>query len=534
MPLLRKPSMLINFLCLLTFLTQALAQTDRLNFFEKRSSTSNNSSSLQEWAPVESSLIRGEKAYFQFNIDNEETYSQFLQSYQMFIFLSANIYGKPNNTEDDVTLRAYYSFDISVKSNWSTAEQTDFNYGYMEALALRPYSWTNDTYSTLYLMVQLVNQTTGEAFEQTSNNQEESWSYTISISRSDLVFQWDLRSWLEVVDSDYNSALLVTGNVTSTTTSEGGNTTLYNLDLYDIYVYDSAYTDYFENLDLSRSLSAIQRGPYLVSSADSNSVSAAENSSLSSTTLAAYKSITSRGGSVKEQFHITGLNSSTTYIAYLTKKLSSNSSTVLKDEGGILFGKQEFTTIDTQACSLIFGLDFCDGVAYSVPSSSLIEYSEKLELASIYDNIAETYYGNFSYALQLISCDTENDAIYSPLRTCSDCASSYKNWLCSVSIPRCTANESTYYQFRSTNESRNDMLDELVSPASDYYEILPCIDTCRAMVRDCPPDFSFSCPSLESTPDLLYLSYNVYDSNVSFSTCNFVGNKDDLKAVNPT
>ncbi|CDO92611.1 unnamed protein product [Kluyveromyces dobzhanskii CBS 2104] len=510
--------------------------------FERQltSDNSSDSASLQEWAPVSASLIKGQKSYFQFTINNTDVFSQLLQTYEMFIFLSANICERPNTVDDDVSLALYYTFDSTKTGNFTEADSSFFTDGYLEALALRPYntassSENNSTYAVLYVMVQLVNNTNGEPFEPESNalaDKNEIWSYQISISQRDLVFQWDTRSWLEVVDTDYNSALLVTGNLTSTTKT-ASNYSIYDIDLYDIYVYEYEYANYFDNLNLSHSLCAIQNGPHLISSIDNSTNTnstrdMSENSSLSAKDLAVYKSITTRGGGAKEQFHITGLNSSTTYVAYVTKKLAT-SSAGLQESGGVLFSKQLFSTMDDSSCSLIFGLEFCDGVAYSVPSSSLLTYDDKNQLAVIYDSIAESYYSNFSLALQLVQCDTEQDAKYSPLRTCTECASSYKNWLCSVSIPRCTTEKSSYYVHRSSEESRNSMLNDLIKPTSDYYEVLPCIDTCVAMVRDCPSELGFTCPSYTAYTDLMYNSYNFYETDQSFLTCNFVGNAADLK-----
>ncbi|CAG99631.1 Mid1p [Kluyveromyces lactis] len=527
--------------CFDLFLDENLMASDTVT----GNDNSSDSASLQEWAPVSASLVKGQKSYFEFSINNTDSFSQLLQTYEMFIFLSANICERPSKVDNDTSLVLYYTFNSNDTGTFTTAKSSTFDDGYLEALALRPYytddsSLNNGTYSTLYLMVQLVNSTTGQPFESdgsTIADDDERWSYQISISQRDLVFQWDKRPWLDVVDTDYNSALLVTGNVTamSKTTS---NYSIYDVSLYDIYIYGFEYAEYFDNLNLSHSLCAIQNGPYLISSANgslngTNNGNTAENASLSSTTLSVHKSITVRGGSAKEQFHITGLNSSTTYVAYVTKKLAT-STKELEDSGGVLFSKQLFETMDDSSCSLIFGLGFCDGVAYSVPSSSLLEYNDKDELAAIYDSIAESYYSNFSLALQLIPCDTEQDAVYSPLRKCSNCAASYKNWLCSVSIPRCTTDKTKYYVHRSAEESRNEMLNELIKPSSDYYEILPCVDTCVAMLRDCPPDFGFTCPSYTSYTDLMLNSYNFYETDQSYLTCNFVGNSADLQIEDPS
>ena len=206
-------------------------------------------------------------------------------------------------------------------------------------------------------------------------------------------------------------------------------------DRYDLYVYsyeDSIQIDQNYNL----SLCAVKNGPYLVSSQNTSNATVTSNSTnpLERTDLAIQKKITEYGGSVTEMFYITGLNASTTYVAYLAKKISNGDG--LSSVGGILFSHVYFTTRNTDACSLIFGLDFCSDVAYSVPTSSF-SVDNKTLMAQTYDHIAEALYANFSKALQLVSCDADEDARYSPVMSCNDCAEAYRDWVCAVSIPRC-------------------------------------------------------------------------------------------------
>lgn len=477
-----------------------------------------NSDSVSEWTPIQSNIKAGSMDRFEFVVNS--TSLGVSPSYEILIFLSGNICHQPRNTTGK-ELNVYYSFNKSILEDPHSGTLASFQNGYMEALAIRPLQDTGNStrYSNLYLVIEATD--TSESNEEQTDLSDEYWSYKISVSQNDLVFQWDLRPWLEIVDTDYNSALLVTGNV-STNSKTSSNYSIYDTSLYDIYVYSYDYFDYFDH-ELSHSLCAIKNGPYLVSSVE-NTTQVVGNSSLE-----IQKSITIRGGSVKEQFYITGLNSSTTYVTYLTKKVSKSSNSTA-DTGGVLFSKTTFTTMENDSCSLIFDMDFCDGVAYSVPTSGLVDRANKTLIAQMYDDIASSLYANFSKALQIIPCDTESDAAYSPLRTCGDCAAAYKNWLCAVSIPRCTTARTDYYIFRSKSDNRNDYLNSQVKPISNYYEILPCIDMCYSMVRDCPADFGFSCPNQKGS-NLLYLSYNTYDDDLGFDTCNYVGNSNDLSIL---
>lgn len=491
--------------------------------YKDSSSSILDSDSMNEWTPISSRISPGSRDYFNFEVNSNST--GLSSTYEMLIFLSGNICSQSTQNSSDLELKVFYSFNESVTTNPEAGNSASFVDGYMEALAIRPLTGNVNVtqYSDLFLMVEVVNSTTGQ--EASATDAEYFWNYTISVSQNDLVFQWDSRAWLEVVDTDYNTALLVTGNVTSTSTS-ASNYSIYDTSLYDLFIYSYDYVDYFDNI-LTHSLCAVKNGPYLVSSV--NSKLSGNLTSINETELAIGKSITVRGGSVKEQFYVTGLNSSATYVAYLTKKISSDNES-LSDSGGILFSKVTFTTMIDDSCSLIFGLDFCDGVAYSVPTSSLA-VNNKTQIATLYDDIAKSLYANFSNALMIIPCNAEKDATFSPLRSCNDCATAYRNWLCAVSIPRCTTSKTSYYIHREKTDNRNDYINSQIQPISDYYEILPCINMCYSLVVDCPPDFGFACPSENSHSELLYLSYNVYENDLPYDTCNYVGNSNSLKIL---
>lgn len=125
--------------------------------------------------------------------------------------------------------------------------------------------------------------------------------------------------------------------------------------------------------------------------------------------------------------------------------------------------------------------------------------------------------------------------------SCSKCAEAYKQWLCSVSIPRCADFSSTesfthvrnagqafingtripesspLRQETKSNVSRNAIIDELIQPGP-YREILPCTDICYTMVKSCPASFGFGCP----TGKLLNSSYG-YRNSDGIITCSYLG-----------
>jgi hypothetical protein len=189
-------------------------------------------------------------------------------------------------------------------------------------------------------------------------------------------------------------------------------------------------------------------------------------------------------------------------------------------------------------CAVLFNLTFCSEVAYAVPSNpnKTVE-----DLRQIYDNYTSKYYKNFDYSLQQIQCNATAESMFSLAVNCTDCAAQYKQWLCSVSIPRCadfTSND-TYLQVRNagqefingtslpendplrwsplTNQSRNPIIDTDIKPGP-YKEILPCKDICHDMVKSCPAALGFGCP----TGKWLNASYGYRDPNGDI-TCSYLG-----------
>lgn len=125
--------------------------------------------------------------------------------------------------------------------------------------------------------------------------------------------------------------------------------------------------------------------------------------------------------------------------------------------------------------------------------------------------------------------------------TCDDCAMAYKEWLCAVTIPRCSdfSSDRPYLRARNagqqfingssispssplrqnpaTNRSRNPLIDNEIKPGP-YKEILPCLDVCHTLVKKCPAALGFGCP--EGT--LMNMSYGERAPNGDI-TCSYLG-----------
>lgn len=165
------------------------------------------------------------------------------------------------------------------------------------------------------------------------------------------------------------------------------------------------------------------------------------------------------------------------------------------------------------------------------------------ELASFYDDYAREMYANFEKNLAQVACNTSSEQSYSLVRNCTDCARSYKKWLCSVTIPRCEdfSKDSNSTLIRNVGQafpngtslsleeqkiltnstantkSRLARIDELVQPGP-YREVLPCEDLCYDLVRDCPASLKFACP--QRGQDQFTSSYQLRGSGL---TCNYPG-----------
>lgn len=429
---------------------------------------------LHEFMPVGNTIGQSEFQYFQFNIN---TTSGLGKGYELLIFISGSLCSEPDdlkaNNYDSLTV--YYSFNSSMFQNREIGEMLSFQNGYVQALADLAVSMSD--IQTLYIAVGAPQ----------STNTSATWSYQIGVSQNDLVFQYDNDSFATVLDTDHESVLIQTGELHQ---PEGySNISSSN---FQLFVFDESQGARLASLNSS--WCAIRNGPALYQLAADN------------------LSYSNRDGSLRELFYLDGLEPGTRYLAYLLYDFQGG------DSGGTVYSQFEFETMSANSCALIYDLDFCLAVAYSVPASSLARYSSKEDLKYLYDDRALELFQNFSKALQQIACDASADSVYSPLVGCGRCNASYVDWLCAVSIPRCSTESKEGFVYREANESRNDWITENVQPYAPYYEVLPCVNVCYAIVRDCPADFGFSCPTKRSFIEASYY----WDLGYDYQTCNYV------------
>ncbi|TFK20939.1 calcium channel [Coprinopsis marcescibilis] len=212
----------------------------------------------------------------------------------------------------------------------------------------------------------------------------------------------------------------------------------------------------------------------------------------------------------RTQYLIRGLTPSTNYTAYVI-------------ESSKVFGPIYFVTKSAGfPCHLAANLPFCPRVAYSVPLGAPPGGADAYTGATLPAPLREplrSYITNFTISLGRLACGRE---IYSPLVECIDCQREYRKWLCAVSLPRCSEPspqnpdaiteipaEPTATGLSASKDSNQQVLSALIpvqssAPrrnsdfpqfGSDYQMLLPCIETCTAVDRNCPPFLGFKCPS---------------------------------------
>lgn len=312
---------------------------------------------------------------------------------------------------------------------------------------------------------------------------------------------------VDFVDSDTNSALLLTNNTTST--SNSSNSTFQQW----MTRWPPVFTLFVQNQD-NPSIQGLQ-----------NSICGLQNLAQIQGLPDVQTGMTAAGdGLPRQQFHVGNLNGSSAYyaIAAMIGNSTDQGSGVVGG-GGTVWSSASFMTKTFENCALLFNLTFCTSVAYAAPANP--ETFNTTGLARQYDQYAQNLYQNFTYSLQQIPCNTTSSAQYSLARNCDDCDAAYRQWLCAVTIPRCVdySNTSSYLQPRAVNQSfidsinssyavkiehgpefseknrayfnssRNPMIDTVIRPGP-YKELLPCSDICYNLVRSCPAALQFACP----------------------------------------
>lgn len=257
------------------------------------------------------------------------------------------------------------------------------------------------------------------------------------------------------------------------------------------------------------------------------------NSSTSDVRPRFNRSLTKRGeqysdaNATRVQWEISNLQPGTNYTAWLIDSSNYGSSGA---KSTIMWPAIKFVTKRSSACRLVYDLEFCPEVAYSIPVGRGVSTDHALRVINdtVWPNFA-----NFSTTIDTFPCGSEEFGQYSPVQTCDSCKLAYRDWLCAVTMPRCVDplpsldNETTAavpnvldmtgtstplntgllpYIINRRNNSRQTYIeaqDGLDAPT--YGELLPCIYTCYFVSRHCPqPLIEWYCPLWDITAQGIY------------------------------
>ena len=366
-----------------------------------------------------------------------------------------------------------------------------------------------------------------------------SGSYTYEITGSiDTPYSDYLDStYLHILDSDAGAGLLITGNLTEPDDTEAIQRWIALGPRFSVFTQNTNDTQF---AGVRRSYCGLENSAAAKVDVGGLDASSPPNGQTGLTTFG--------GGAAKQQFYVGNLNRSSTYYAILG--LQTNYSTAGSGHpggGGTVWRHISITTKNEENCQLAHNLSFCTNVNYAVPSHPNISNTQ---LGQLYDNFTRSMYGNFSYSMQQIPCNTSSDSRYSLAVTCENCTAAYKEWLCAVTMPRCKDYSSTtpYLQARNVaqdfvngtkassitadpsfnqssqlimalNSSRNPWIDVTIRPGP-YKELLPCEGLCNSLVQSCPSALGFACPFAGKG---LRQSYGQPSMDGDSPTCNLPG-----------
>lgn len=471
---------------------------------------------ITQYHPIRYVIKAGEYHVYELNVSSSINSSQTLINY----YATGNLCNMPSWDSDGQAMRIQLATNITDLTTNSSSYNATSYYNYFERgfsnITFANMTVSSNANSTAYVVIMAP--TIAEINIQnsdTSVNANDTWTYEIGMSTISPVHEYFLSPNFYLVDTDFEHALFISGNMTEPFRN-GFADTNYSSDLfytnsssyYQIEIFASNSSTSTQALNLDWSYCALQTSNDKLLNTDNSLVS-----------------ITTRGADdlPKIQYFFSGLNKSSSYVAYLTETVNHTEANEKSSEiyGGKAFSGVNFTTKSETNCQIIFNLDLCSDVAFAVPGNA--SAFSAIELGAAYDSYARGLYDSFNTSMQVIQCgDQVDDADrYSILRTCADCRESYRQWLCATTIPRCqdASVNRTYLYLREPNTSRTDFINEVIQPGP-YNEVLPCIDLCHGIMQDCPSSFSFQCP-MQNLPGFTGAYYSKEGTNEI--TCNYPG-----------
>ncbi|KAL2887740.1 Calcium influx-promoting protein ehs1 [Ceratocystis lukuohia] len=457
------------------------------------------------------------------------------------VYISANTCLQPTGNNDNVTAPPpQLTMYISTSPENTSPGPNSTNNTQVINFTQGALMYNTTTSSSLYFSIVTPSNLT---------NHTGSWQFEIAVSTDGFYHRYVASEQrLFWVDSDAEAAVLTTGNLTMNSNASLVNEIMEGTPPYVLFADTAA------NLEgLRYSYCGLQT--YAAFASERNDEATDDNVAVTMTQRS--------GGHPKQQFYIGNLEAKTTYygIAVQVAEIPGNATQqygkvkVSRDVagtsgriggGGVVYARTPFETKEGTTCRIITGLEFCSDTEYAVPSN--IDKYSMTELASLYDDYAAEKYEIFEKALAQSACEANPAGRYSLVRTCDDCRKAYKQWLCSVVIPRCedydSANLDSHIRNANTPfpngtslpesvidglsqhplgpafmSARNADINDVIEPGP-YREILPCDDLCYDIVQSCPSALEFGCPLRGSTQ---YESSYAQKNNSKALACNFPG-----------
>ncbi|GAA6007488.1 hypothetical protein JCM11491_004180 [Sporobolomyces phaffii] len=348
-----------------------------------------------------------------------------------------------------------------------------------------------------------------------------SWTFELDVTNDTPLVLLDGGASFDFQDSDSSTALLMTANWTDGQPQPSS----YQPSYYPII---SPATPLSQSLGRSRCFVQSRRA---IPARNINT----------STTTRGY------GSGQRAQFLVSNLPPGQNYTAWLVQNLTEVSASTNATR---LWDPIFFTTKTTSSCRLLYDLDFCPSVAYSVPAPLSLPTAD---LVSYFNSSISPSLTVFARTLTTFPCDSAKFGLYSIASTCTDCYEAYRDWLCATTIPRCTDSPSnvTFVSNSSLFDPVTDLAtwsipasystslvrdyppasrtpefapsnlsstfpslfnssypatrgNELEQSPFPYSEVPPCMDVCHLVDARCPPFLKWTCPTSGDTGRATY------------------------------
>ena len=114
-------------------INEAIEPSGHIDSFLQRVDRDDKSKGLHEFTPIQNTIGQSQTQYYSFNVNTSSGLGEY---YEFLIFLTGNICSQPLNVkENETSLAVYYSFNLSMFSNFEIGQMVLYENGYFQALA---------------------------------------------------------------------------------------------------------------------------------------------------------------------------------------------------------------------------------------------------------------------------------------------------------------------------------------------------------------------------------------------------------------